>query len=41
MYAYKALFKIMQKDSKGAQECFEKALQNKQTLSTDATQLAP
>lgn len=37
LYAYKALFKIMQKDIKGAQECFEKALQNKQTLSSDAT----
>jgi hypothetical protein len=39
--AYKALFKIMQKDIKGAQEAFDKARQNKQNFSSDATQLVP
>lgn len=39
--AFKALFKIMQKDIKGAQEAFDKARQNKQNFSSDATQLVP
>jgi hypothetical protein len=39
--AFKALFKLMQKDLKGAQECFDKARQNKQNFSSDATQLVP
>jgi hypothetical protein len=39
--AYKALFKLMQRDLKGAQECFDKARQNKQNFSSDATQLVP
>lgn len=35
--AYKALFKLMHKDLKTAQECFDKARQNKQNFSSDAT----
>ena len=34
--SYKALFKLLQKDNKGAQKCFEKANQNRTGLANDA-----
>ena len=36
---YKPLFKILLKDNKGAQRCFEKANVNRNTLGQDAAQL--
>ena len=34
--SYRALFKLLQKDNKGAQKCFERANQNMKNLQTDA-----
>ena len=34
--AYKALFKLLQKDNKGAQKCFERANLNKNNLMIDS-----
>ena len=36
--SYKALFKLLQNDNKGAQKCFERANQNKNLLASDAAQ---
>jgi len=33
--SYKALFKLMENDNKGAQKCFEKANQNRTGLAQD------
>ena len=38
LHAYKALFKLLQRDNKGAQKCFEKANQNRTGLASDAAQ---
>ena len=39
--AYKALFLIMQKNFKKAQQCYEKAIQCRASVSSDAAQLTP
>ena len=36
--SYRALFKLLQKDNKGAQKSFERANQNMKNLQTDAAQ---
>ena len=37
--AYKTLYLLMQKDYKAAQQCYEKAIQCRQSVSSDAAQL--